>query len=93
MKHRKSSVHRNLRAEALSEKEVTRTYLRAAIILPYMIKKRLAVHNGCSFVELIPTADIVGYRLGEFARTRKRGSDPRSKSKRIHRFLNNYIYE
>ena len=49
-----------------------RTHIREMIILPEMIGKRLAIHNGkdWNIIELPPKS--VGHLLGEFAATRKR---------------------
>jgi len=48
-----------------------KTWKRACHIAPEMIGFTFMVHQGKSFVEVRPTEDMVGHRLGEFAPTRK----------------------
>ena len=53
------------------------TWSRSSTILPSFISKKLLIYNGKNFVEVNITEAMVGYKLGEFARTRTRGKDPR----------------
>lgn len=48
-----------------------KTWSRASEISPEMVGYTFAVHNGKNFVEVKISEDMVGYRLGEFAPTRK----------------------
>lgn len=48
-----------------------RTWARASQISPEMVGYAFLVHNGKDFIEVKPTEDMVGHRLGEFAPTRK----------------------
>jgi small subunit ribosomal protein S19 len=48
-----------------------KTWKRACHIAPEMIGFMFLVHQGKSFVEVRPTEEMVGHRLGEFAPTRK----------------------
>jgi len=50
---------------------VIKTWSRDSMITPEMIGYTFAVHNGRNFVEIKIMEDMVGYRLGEFAPTRK----------------------
>ncbi len=49
-----------------------RTHVREAVIIPQWIGMKFAVHNGKEFQNLTITANMVGYRLGDFAFTTKR---------------------
>lgn len=53
------------------ETGVIKTWSRASVISPEMIGFNFGVHNGRSHIEVLVTEDMVGYRLGEFAPTRK----------------------
>ncbi len=48
-----------------------KTWSRRSQITPEMIGFLFGVHNGRAFIEVRPTEDMVGHRLGEFSPTRK----------------------
>jgi small subunit ribosomal protein S19 len=48
-----------------------KTWSRACTISPEMIGFTFGVHNGKDFTSVYITEEMVGYRLGEFAPTRK----------------------
>jgi len=48
-----------------------KTWSRRSQISPEMIGFLFGVHNGKSFIEVRPTEEMVGHRLGEFSPTRK----------------------
>lgn len=48
-----------------------KTWSRRSQISPEMIGFLFGVHNGRSFVEVRPSEEMVGHRLGEFSPTRK----------------------
>lgn len=50
---------------------VIKTWARDSMITPEMVGYIFGVHNGRNFVEVKINEDMVGYRLGEFAPTRK----------------------
>ena len=52
------------------DKAVIKTWSRASTILPMMIGHTIAVHNGKSHIPVFITEQMVGHKLGEFARTR-----------------------
>lgn len=56
---------------SLGSKTVIKTWARSSTITPEMIGYTFGVHNGRSFVEVKIMEDMVGYKLGEFAPTRK----------------------
>lgn len=51
-------------------KTVIKTWSRASMIVPDMVGKTIAVHNGKTFVPVFVTENMVGHKLGEFAPTR-----------------------
>lgn len=53
-------------------KKPVKTHCRDMIILPDMIGLQIQVHNGKEFAPVIPTHDMIGRYLGEFALTRKK---------------------
>jgi len=53
------------------DKTVIKTWSRACVITPEMIGFTFGVHNGKDFIPVYVTEEMVGYRLGEFAPTRK----------------------
>ena len=52
------------------EKRVIRTWSRRSTITPDMIGHTLAVHNGCKFIPVFVSENMVGHKLGEFSPTR-----------------------
>lgn len=59
-----------------------KTWSRRSTILPNMIGKTIAVHNGKQFVPVLVTDNMIGHKLGEFAPTRTyygHGVDKKSK--------------
>ncbi len=59
---------KNLKA---GDRTVVKTWSRACTITPEMIGFTFGVHNGRDFIPVYVTEEMVGYRLGEFAPTRK----------------------
>ena len=49
-----------------------KTYSGASTIIPDMVGYRFHVHNGREFQLVEPSRDLIGHKLGEFVRTRKR---------------------
>ena len=50
---------------------VIKTWSRDALIAPEMVGFTFGVHNGRDFIEVTPSEDMVGHRLGEFSPTKK----------------------
>lgn len=48
-----------------------KTWARASDISPEMVGHTFLVHNGRDHIEVTPSEDMVGHKLGEFALTRK----------------------
>jgi ribosomal protein S19 len=57
------------------------TYARAATIGPHNIGQTLHVHNGLKFVPVQISENLVGYKFGQFAITKKRVFHKKKKSK------------
>lgn len=58
---------------AISKKEVIKTWSRRSTIFPQFVEHTFAVHNGKEHVPVYVTEDMVGHKLGEFVPTRKFG--------------------
>ena len=58
--------------EAMNEngsKEVLKTWSRASTIYPQMVGHTIAVHDGRKHVTVYITEEMIGHKLGQFART------------------------
>src|SRR6185436_6569956 len=53
------------------QKTEIKTWSRDSTIFPEMVGMTFLVHQGKNFITVIPTENMVGHRLGEFALTRK----------------------
>lgn len=49
-----------------------RTHARDMVVLPVMVGKTIAIHNGKEFINVNIQSEMIGHVLGEFAETRKR---------------------
>lgn len=58
----------NLKA---GDKQIIKTWARAATITPEMVGYHLGVHDGRKHIDVLIIEDMVGHKLGEFALTRK----------------------
>lgn len=52
-------------------KEAIKVWNRAAVITPEMVGFTFGVHNGKDHIEVVPSEDMVGHKLGEFSQTTK----------------------
>lgn len=50
---------------------VIKTWSRDALIAPEMVGFTFGVHNGKEHIEVTPSEEMVGHRLGEFSPTKK----------------------
>lgn len=50
---------------------VIKTWSRDSLISPEMVGFTFGVHNGRDHIEVIPSEEMVGHRLGEFSPTKK----------------------
>ena len=57
-------------AETGGSKGVIKTWSRRSTIVPELIGRTYAVHNGRKFIPVFITENMVGHKLGEFAPTR-----------------------
>ena len=47
-----------------------KTWARRSQISPEFVGRKIAIHNGRKFIEILISESMVGHRLGEFAQTR-----------------------
>ena len=52
------------------EKKVVKTWSRSSTIYPEFVGFTIAVHNGKKHIPVYCTAEMVGFKLGDFAPTR-----------------------
>src|SRR5437773_11367343 len=52
------------------QKQVVRTWSRRSTVTPEMGGYTIGVHNGRKFIPVFVSENMVGHKLGEFARTR-----------------------
>jgi small subunit ribosomal protein S19 len=57
--------------EDLEEKDTVQTHERDMIVVPEMIDNTIEVYNGQRFITVDIEPEMLGHRLGEFAKTRK----------------------
>ncbi len=57
-------------AKASNDKRPIKTWSRRSMIIPNMIGLTIAVHNGRAHMPIFITENMVGHKLGEFAKTR-----------------------
>jgi len=62
---------KKLKALRPGTKTAVKTWSRASVITPDMVGFAVAVHNGKQHIPVQIVEDMVGFRLGEFAPTRK----------------------
>jgi len=67
-----SNKHKKLLDKLRKSDKPVRTHIRTMIILPEMVDKKVMVHNGKDWIQVIIRPEMVGRRLGEFTLTRKR---------------------
>ena len=54
-----------------NDKKPIKTWARAAVVTPEMVGFTLGVHNGREHIPVKIVEEMVGHKLGEFAKTRK----------------------
>ncbi|MBP9762731.1 30S ribosomal protein S19 [Patescibacteria group bacterium] len=60
-----------VRAQKPGDKTPIKTWSRASTIMPEMVGKTIAVHNGKAHIAVVIVENMVGHKLGEFSPTRK----------------------
>jgi len=68
---RMDEARKNFIKKVLATDEPVRTHYRDVVVLPTMVGKRIAVHNGKEFKYVIVQEEMIGHFLGELALTRK----------------------
>ena len=61
------------KAVKANDRRVIKTWSRRSTITPEFVGLQLNVHNGRKFITVFVTENMVGHKLGEFARTRTFG--------------------
>jgi small subunit ribosomal protein S19 len=56
---------------ALGKKEAPKTHCRDMIVLPQMVGRRIQIHNGKAFVNVIIQEEMIGHFFGEFSLSRR----------------------
>lgn len=57
-------------ANQRGDQKVIKTWSRRSTIIPEMVGRTIAVHNGLKFIPVFVSENMVGHKLGEFAMTR-----------------------
>ena len=57
-------------AKASNDKRPIKTWSRRSMIIPNMVGLTIAIHNGRTHMPIFITENMVGHKLGEFAKTR-----------------------
>jgi len=58
-------------AKVESGEKKIKTHCRDMIVLPSMVGLKIAVHNGKEFVEVFIVQEMIGYRFGQLAPSKK----------------------
>ena len=66
-----SALVKKLAGMKPGDKQVVKTWSRAATITPEMVGFTFGVHSGKQFVQVQVAEDMVGHKLGEFSPTTK----------------------
>ena len=59
------------KANTSGDKKPIKTWARASTIVPDMVGRTFAVHNGKEHIPVFIIEEMVGHKLGEFSPTRK----------------------
>ena len=65
-----TQVEKNL-LRKLATRDRVKTHAREMVVVPQMIGKTVLVHNGKEYTPVTVTEELLGFRLGQFALTRK----------------------
>ncbi len=76
-------------AKKINSDKPIKTRVREAVILPDWIGRKIAVHTGKEYKDMVITEEMLGHRLGEYAFTTKRvqHSAPGIRATRGSKFL------
>ena len=66
-------------SDAVSSRQVIKTWSRRSTITPEFVGRTFAVHNGRKFIPVFISENMVGHKLGEFAPTRTFVTHPTDK--------------
>ncbi len=62
---------KKVQAKSKDDRQAIKTWARSSTIAPEFVDHTIAVHNGKVHIPVFITENMVGYKLGEFASTRK----------------------
>ncbi len=57
-------------AQSPDDRRPIKTWSRRSTVVPEMLGRTIAVHNGRRFLPILITENMVGHKLGEFSPTR-----------------------
>lgn len=63
-------LHLLKKIETTRDKKPIKTWSRRSMVIPEMVGRTIAIHNGRVHVPIYITENMVGHKLGEFAATR-----------------------
>ena len=61
---------KKVEAQSPEDRRPIKTWSRRSTIIPEMIGRTIAIHNGRRFLPILISENMVGHKLGEFAPTR-----------------------
>ena len=65
----KNNFYKKIKKKSKSSIKI---FNRNCIITPICLGNTFEIHNGKTFIKLVITEDMIGYKFGEFSITRKR---------------------
>ncbi len=63
-------AHLMAKLDSAIDSKLIKTWSRRSTVIPDMIGRTFAVHNGKKFIPVYVTENMVGHKLGEFSPTR-----------------------
>ncbi len=63
-------LKKKVEAQSPEDRRPIKTWSRRSTIIPEMIGRTIAIHNGRRFMPILISENMVGHKLGEFAPTR-----------------------
>ena len=63
-------AHLMAKLDSAIDSKLIKTWSRRSTVIPEMIGRTFAVHNGRKFIPVYVTENMVGHKLGEFSPTR-----------------------
>jgi len=57
-------------AQGMDDRRPIKTWSRRSTVVPEMVGRTIAIHNGRRFIPILISENMVGHKLGEFSPTR-----------------------